>query len=208
MDRQVRRSGDDYAEAMLALLPRGQAWPKHKDSVVSKTVYGLCQIFGVVDGRAGDLLRIESDPRYTTEMLADWERNFGLPDDCIPLPPTTQAGRRTALVAKMTLLGGQSRAFFLAQAVALGETVTIEEYAPFMCGVSRCGDTSAEYDGVQPRWELGAPEIRMFWTVKLTHVLTGVECTFRRYKPAHTEIVFKYTSVLDRSASLYYWLGI
>lgn len=209
-DNHVRRSGDDYAKALLALLPQGMAWPRSSGSVLVKTVNGLSQIWGYVDGKAADLLEIETDPRATTEMIDEWERAFGLPDECIPFPPTVLADRRAALLTRMTLLGAQSREFFESQATALGYTVEIQEYAPYMCGVSRCGDTRSPLYGSDVthfRWQLGPAEIRLYWTVTLDSVLTGIECVFRRYKPAHTEIVFKYGTSLEREISTYYWLG-
>ena len=88
-DRHIRRSGSDYTEAFLALLPQGQAWPKHApDSILVQGVTGLCDFWGFVDGRAADLLERESDPRLTIELLPDWERNWGLPDPCYTAPLT------------------------------------------------------------------------------------------------------------------------
>lgn len=142
-DKHVRRDGNDYADAMATLLPRGIAWPRDDDSELMKTVSGLAQIFGFVDERQSDLLEIETDPRQTIEMLPDWERNWGLPEECIAEPQTI-GDRQKVLVGKMTLLGGQSRAFYIAVAADLGHEIHIEEYAPFMCGISRCGDTSVE----------------------------------------------------------------
>ena len=45
------------------------------------------------------------------------------------------------LVLYMTWLGGQSRDYFTKLMQWLGYTITIKEFAPFMCGVSRVGDT-------------------------------------------------------------------
>src|SRR6267154_3867572 len=106
-DKHVRRSGSDYAAAFLALLPQGLAWPISPTSVLSKVRNGLTQIWGYVDGRAADLLEIETDPRLTIELLEEWERAFGLPDHCFPLAPTDPATRRFNLVSRMTLLGDQ-----------------------------------------------------------------------------------------------------
>jgi len=161
----------------------------------------------------------ESDPRTTVLLLSDWERAWGLPDPCVA-EPLTVADRQIALVTKMTMLGGQSRSFFVNLAATLGYTITIHEYAPYMCGVSRCGDTHAldittGGDGSVPRWELGPPESRFIWTVSVSsvrytwlragsgqcgvdHMLeislaTDLECVLQRYQPAHTQVVFDYT---------------
>jgi len=62
-DRHIRRSGSDYAQAFLSLLPTGQAWTRAPDSTLVQTCNGLADYWGSVDGRAADLLEIESDPR-------------------------------------------------------------------------------------------------------------------------------------------------
>lgn len=187
------------------------------------TLRGLAQVFGFCDARAADLLEIESDPRRTAELLPDWERNWGLPDPCFSPMPMTLEDRRRILLLKMTLLGAQSREWFIKWAQFLGYTIYITEYAPFMSGVSRCGNTSAEEiaaggDQYHMRWYVGPAEMRFFWTVhvmnaRLTwfrcgvgqcgidHLLTiglalDLECMIRRWKPAHTEVVFDYSSLV------------
>jgi uncharacterized protein YmfQ (DUF2313 family) len=155
-DRHIRRFGDDYAQQLLALLPTGQAWPRDPGSTLVRGIMGLAQYYGFVDGRAADLLERESDPRQTIELLTDWERNWGLPDPCVA-EPLTIGDRRTALMQKMTLLGAQSRQFFIDVAKQLGYDITISEYAPFMAGVSNVGET-------RPLDEIAATTPPATWT--------------------------------------------
>lgn len=96
----VRRSGDDYTDAMASLLPTGPAWVRDAHSALMLLVEGLGQIWGVVDGRAADLLEIETDPRATSELLAEWERAFGLPETC---------GTQSAIAAPVRFHVGTSR---------------------------------------------------------------------------------------------------
>src|SRR6516164_3032216 len=104
-DVHLRRSGGDYRDAYLALLPEGQAWPKHSiDSVLWQVCDGLNNYWGTVDARAADLLEQESDPRQALELLPDWERNWGLPDPCFEAQ-TTITQRQQMLVFKMTMMG-------------------------------------------------------------------------------------------------------
>ncbi len=202
-DRHYRRTGADYTSALFSLLPQGLAWPRAVGTTLSNIVTGLAQIFGYVDDRAADMLEVETDPRKTTELLLEWERAFGLPDNCIPLPPTDEVTRRINLVAKMTMLGAQNRSFFMARGLDIGETVTIREYAPYLCGVSRVGDTrmvSLSDDPIHFRWQLGAPETRFYWTVKIVELLASFKgadlfCLLRRWKPAHTDVIFDYSVV-------------
>ncbi len=237
-DRHITRSGNDYAQAMLNLLPQGMAWPRDRDSILVKLVYGLCQIWGDVEFSASKLLERESDPRQTVDLLPDWERAFGLPDPCYD-EPLTIGDRQKALVQRMTIEGGQSRQFFIDMEAEIGHKIRITEYRPFMVGVDAVGDNRRQVytdtrnaDGTVTRlyevdenyeivlteypYTLGPPELRFYWTIhideaRLTwfrcgagggqcgvdHMLTigiasDLECLLRRWKPAHTELVFDY----------------
>lgn len=220
-DRHVRRTGSDYLHAFLALLPIGEAWPREIDSTLVNVSRGLNEYWGFVDNRAADLLEIESDPRKTYELLSDWERNWGLPDPCVQAPQGVEA-RRRALLTKMTMLGAQSREFYIAMAESLGYNITITEYLPYQCGISRVGDTRSELDNpddpTRYMWQLGPPEIRYYWTVhvnalRLTYFRTGQSecgvdrllaisepedliCVLERIKPGHTDIVYDFSALV------------
>lgn len=220
-DRHIRRDGSDYAVQFLALMPTGQAWPRAPDSTLARTCNGLNEYWGFVDGRAGDLLEIESDPRKTSELLSDWERAWGLPDPCFP-PAVSEDERRAMLVFKLTLLGGQSKQFFEQISNWSGHQIFIKELSPWMCGISEVGDTRYEYDDTGAyRWYLGPPEMRYYWSIGAeTAVLdwfrcgygggecgvdphlrinteVPLDCLLQRWKPAHTELVFDYSALQD-----------
>lgn len=220
-DRHVRRGQEEYAHALAALLPTGIAWSRWPESTIMKVVYGLAGIMGWADGRAADLLEIESDPRSTTEMLDSWERAWGLPDPCYQGPFSVEE-RRRLLVLKYTLLGGQSREFFYGVATFLGYQISIQEYRPFMVGVDRCGDNRTVLaDGPLSDWpcQIGSPTMRFAWTVHLQepklvwfracsgqagidpHLRIAkaqdLECLIRRWRPAHTEALFDYSGISD-----------
>jgi uncharacterized protein YmfQ (DUF2313 family) len=217
-DRHVRRSGDDYTAAFLALLPRGQAWPREPGNTLYQTCDGLAQYWGVVDGRAADLLERESDPRHTVELLPDWEKAWGLPDPCFP-SATTIGERQRMLILVMTWLGGQSRAYFERVMEWVGfHDVTIKEFAPFMAGISRVGDTRPS-PNENYRWYIGPPELRFYWSVEVGSVglawfragsgQAGVDhhlefrvpeellCLLNRWKPAHTHLVFDFSNLAN-----------
>jgi uncharacterized protein YmfQ (DUF2313 family) len=222
-DRHLRRSGDDYGQQFLTLLPYGQAWPRDPESTLVLGCKGLSKYWGFVDGRAADLLERESDPRQTIELLSDWERNWGLPDPCFVQAHTIEE-RQAVLLLKMTLLGGQSRQFFIDAAKLLGYTITISENAPFMCGVSRVGDTRAAEHNGKFRWRIGRPENRFYWHVHISEVrLTwfrvsrgqcgvdphvriaradDLECLLNQWKPAHTKIIFDYSGIEETAKRL------
>jgi uncharacterized protein YmfQ (DUF2313 family) len=189
-DRHVRRSGEDYGSAFLSLLPQGPAWPREPGTTLDLACRGLAYYWGTVDHRAGDLLEQESDPRKALELLPDWERNWGLPDPCYT-EPLTYAERQQALIMRMTMVGSQSREFFIGIAEQIGYSITIEEYRTFVCGIDRVGDCRVYGDGSDPMYNewgnvivnprgvpvkdgelsdwpyygLGPPSNRFYWTV-------------------------------------------
>ena len=170
-------------------------------------------------------------PDHSTDpdgLLPEWEKAWGLPDPCFP-KATTIAERQKMLVLYMTWLGGQSRQYFIDLMKYLGFEITIGEYAPFMAGVSRVGDTRPVHPGSSPgdpvsylpddhfRWYIGPPEMRFSWAVHLgtaslawfrassgqagvdPHLRIGIpddaECLLNRWKPAHTDLVYDFTSL-------------
>jgi uncharacterized protein YmfQ (DUF2313 family) len=210
-DVHVRRSGSDYAQALLSLLPDGQAWTRNITSTLVKACNGLADYYGFVDGRAADLLERESDPRITFELLPDWERNWGLPDPCFP-SATTIGERQRMLILAMTWQGGQSRAYFEKIMEWLGYgAVVVREWSPFMAGISQAGDTRPNPDE-HFRWYIGPPEMRFAWSIQIGkpslvwfrassgqagvdhHLRFGViddmQCLLNRWKPAHTALVY------------------
>jgi uncharacterized protein YmfQ (DUF2313 family) len=215
-DRHIRRSGDDYGHAFLQLLPRGQVWSRQARAVMVKVCRALAYYWGFVDGRAADLLERECDPQRTLELLPEWEHAYGLPDPCFP-EATTLGERQKMLVTKITWMGGQSRAYFIDLMDWLGGFhIVIHEWAPFMAGVSRCGDTRFKSDE-RFRWYIGPPEGRFVWTAHVGNMglvwfraQTGeagvdhhleirsplaIECLLRRWKPAHTHLVLDYSDL-------------
>lgn len=196
----VERTRDEYRDALAALLPLGGAWPREVGSALMQFLASLAAEFQRLDGRAAQLLA-ETDPATTTELLGDWERVVGLPDPCVTTAQTV-AERRQALEGRLTAVGGQSRAFFIALASRLGYSVTIDEFASSTAataaGISFTGDEWAHI------WRVNVPT-----TVAVTPFRAGagaageplrawsnevIECQFNRYKPAHTRVLFAYSA--------------
>jgi hypothetical protein len=95
-----------YARTLAALLPGGQVWEKIKRHALWT---GIAGEFARVEERVTDLSR-EMDPSQSTELLEDWERLVGLPDDTTPAGITLEE-RRASVVAKLSALGGLSRPY-------------------------------------------------------------------------------------------------
>ncbi len=187
----------DYLAQLQALLPQGPAWPRESSANLTKLLRAMADEFVRIDGRASQLLE-ETDPRTTLELLADWERVAGLPDSCVTASQTT-AQRRAALHARLTTLGGQSAAYFIALAESLGYTVTITEF--HLHTVEDDVDYPLYAAPWQFAWQVNAPQdtIGVFSvadTVDDPLAWWGnesLECVIGRLKPAHTHVLFAYS---------------
>jgi uncharacterized protein YmfQ (DUF2313 family) len=190
---------DDFTQALADLLPVGALWPRDPDTTLMALVAGLAAGANAAHQRAQDLLMRESDPAQTVELLPDWERAYGLPDTCAPEGQGLQE-RQAALQARIAALGGQSRAYFIAVAAALGFEITIEEFRPFRA--DRSTVETALNDAPWPfTWRVHAPEqtIILFRTDRSTadEPLSRasnqiLECVLSRLAPAHTTVLFSY----------------
>lgn len=221
----------DLVHAFMAKLPRGAVWPRTPDSTLVRFVTGL---LGVVERWARDVgvfLVIEAFPPTASLLLTDWERVLGLPEPCFPSAQTLEERRLQVREKLGRRPGGQSRAYFTGIAERLGyhhvgpgesdlgapvsaqlerlDQITITEFRPFMCGVSRAGD---------PTWQIAPPKMRFLWIVdvpgeRLTWFRCGagragvdphltirraddLECILHKLKPGHTNLIFAYTGGL------------
>lgn len=196
----VERSADDYRSALASLLPVGPAWPTDANSVLQRFLGALAAEFARLDARAA-LLWAEVDPARTAELLADHERVVGLPDPCVTTVQTV-AERRKALQGRLTSVGGQSKQFFINLASRLGYSVTIDEFTSAAqataAGVLFSGDEWAHIWRVNVPTSVGVTPFRAgagsageplrAWSDEV------IECQFNRYKPAHTRVLFAYTT--------------
>lgn len=190
---------ENYRSMLLSLFPPGLAWPREPGSIVYKFAYGAAEELKRIHDRALQLIE-ESDPRTTNEMLSDWERALGLPDDCSPEDATT-IQRRFEVVQRYKASGGQSRQYFIDFAAALGFTITITEFRQFEVGRSVVGEALTNGDWVFA-WQISAAEFTVFnFSAGLSAVGDPLatwgndvlECKLDEAKPAHTVLIFTYS---------------
>lgn len=190
----------DYLRQLQALLPPGPAWPKDDATTLTHLLSALAAELARVDGRALTLVE-EADPRTVAELFADWERVAGLPDACAQAfgGDQTLAQRRAALVGRLTTLGGQSPAYYIGVAAALGYAITITEFR------AHTVNDDVEYPLFDESWTFAwqvnaalstLTEITVESTVEDPIAAWGnslLECVINRLKPAHTTVLFSYT---------------
>lgn len=178
----------------------GPAWPKDDNALLTRLLSGLSGELARVDGRAWQIAE-EADPRTVAELFADWERVAGLPDACAVAFGGTQtaAQRRAALVGRLTTMGGQSPAYYIALAASIGYAIAITE---FRAHTVEDDVNYALYGSAWDfAWQVNAAlntinEITVDMTVEDPLAAWGnslLECVINRLKPTHTTLLFSYT---------------
>jgi len=204
------QSPEAYGRMLHQLLPSASIWPRGSGSALVKLLASLGGELSRIHTRA-DVLQDEMDPSTALELLSEFERALGLPDDCMPATATVPE-RRTAVISKLTQRGGQSRQYFVDLAASLGFIVTISEFVDEVARVGRlrCGDrlygTAWAYVW-RVNVDLSSPALAGYvstvtWarvgTMRCGDRLrswngTLLECVFQRAKPAHTRVQFVYS---------------
>lgn len=192
-------SAADYLSAMQVLMPRGRVWPKDADAIQTQALSGLVQVYARNTARANNLL-IDAFPGKGVELLPQWEATLGLPDPCAGVAPTV-AARNAQVLARFTRTGGQSAAYYISYAAALGYTVTITQFAPARVGQSRVGQPLCGTAWAFA-WQINAP------LNTVTRSLVGsaragdplaswgnavLQCEITEVIPAHTIPIFSYS---------------
>lgn len=150
--------------------------------------------------RAALDLAKEMEPDDASALLIDWERNYGLPDGCMEGEAQSSDQRRAALLAKITGLGGQSRAYFLQLAAALGYPgASISEFRPATCD-DNC-EAAVFGEDWRVVWRINLPQDTAVFIATCESSCDDplqswgnrqLECLLRRYKPADTTLHFTY----------------
>lgn len=173
---------EDYEQALVQLLPRGDAWNFDPEGVERKLLRGLAVEPARVEDRLRQLLR-EIDPRTATELLEDWERVLGLPEKC-GTPPTSLDARRLAAFTKLTRRPSGNVPFFLQLAADLGypKAEIRRLYDPPACN-GPCNQGLYDHEG--------------FWSTAWAMLPWGttendgtLQCLVRKYAQAHEIVVF------------------
>jgi uncharacterized protein YmfQ (DUF2313 family) len=133
------RKTRDYQRQFLQLQPPGLAWNRRLDSNLGRLWLAVGEQFARLDSEAFRLID-EINPLTTYEALPDWERVLGLPDDCSRLGDTIEI-RRADVIAKLNLLGRQSKEFYIWYMSLYGYSISIaDEWPPFEADVSGAED--------------------------------------------------------------------
>ena len=191
---------EDYLQQLLALLPNGLAWNKQTDSNLYLFCEGLAQEFARIEADL-DLMLKEAKPNRTWNLLKEWEKAAGLPDECV-VASDDPVVRRNQLVSRLLMQGGQSVAYFVSVLEGMGyKSPKITEPKPATVN-SLC--TAFVWDKSSAwSWIVSLSE-----DVDLLYATTNSACTaflgaympspakclLERIKPAHTYVSVRYVS--------------
>ncbi|MCW3588788.1 YmfQ family protein [Burkholderia cenocepacia] len=201
-------SASDFTSALMALMPRGLAWPRDPDSLMSRTIATLAPVWSR-HVAANNYLLVDAFPATTVELLPEWEAALGLPDPCAGPSPSLVV-RQAQVVARFTNSGGQSIPYFIGYAKNLGFDVSISEFTPFRAGQQAAGD-SVGVEGWAHTWRVNAPSetINYFRASASTagEPLASwsnavLLCEFLALRPAHTLLIVANPGFLDRTFRL------
>lgn len=185
-----------YAQIIDKFWPCGLAWPRDPATLQGKLRRALAPECERLEQRIPDLLN-EADPRMTIELLLDFERALGLPDNC-GAPPVSLEQRRQAVITRLSAMGGQNKAYFIQLAATYGFTIAIEEYLPFDCQGDCDGQLFDEswaytFKVIAPALTVRQMTCDSFCDEYLTTWGNKIlECLMNRYKPAHLAVLFEY----------------
>lgn len=188
--------------SLKALLPKGRIWQADEGSVLYQLLYAIAVEITRVETRVLDLLN-EADPNTTYELIEEWEKMLGLPDDCTGTPVSLEQ-RRQLIIAKLTQRQSLTKQYFIDLANSLGYEITVddfEEFSPFRAGISRAGERLFSLGWVYV-FALNLPLDNYIPFRAGTHsagerlVEFGddvLECLVNENKPAHTVAIFQYS---------------
>jgi len=177
---------NNYGQQLQQLQPPGMALPSDPDSAWVALLDGIAAEFARIDGRTKQLETEITLSDGAVELLAEWERVLGLPDDCMAIP-ADPADRLAVIRSRIAATGGQSPEYLIGLVAKLGIRAAIDPKSPFEVGVNQMGDP------------VGGSEWRHVWTLRTINypdaaLQTAIKCIINRHKPAHTVALFEFNS--------------
>jgi len=139
----MAHTAEQYRDAATAMLPYGPAWNRAAGSRMWQFWYAVGACMSVLES---DLSKIalETRMRFTTELLPEWEQDYGI----VPDPTLSVEERRARLLRLASKKTFPSISGLEELAANVGYTIRVVRHKPFMCGDLRCVCGNAQ-------WEIG-----------------------------------------------------
>lgn len=187
---------------LQALLPVGRGLTREPGAMLTRLLEAFAAMLLAAQLRVVSLV-MQFDPLQAYEVLPDWERLLGLPDNCMVGVDLSLLDRQRIAGQRLVEQGGQSRAYFIDLAERLGEPgCTITEFRQVHCNDDCNALLYSEDD--ESVWQLNIPHpalnVRLATCNDHCNVALQIyqpslaECPIRERKPAHTEVLFSYSA--------------
>lgn len=192
-----------YAKAMIAGLPQGPAFPREGAENRDGLITAIAREFAIGDD-ALDTLMSEATPLGANLLIAEWEKDFGLPD-CEHLTYGTLQERRASVHEKRTRVGSLNPNAIVALAAKLGYEAEIIERKPIVGGLSRGGDRVSGPHKCRYWWTVKIKKARLTWfrggssrggekQLTITRA-EDLNCMLGRINHSHIKLTFAYEGV-------------
>jgi uncharacterized protein YmfQ (DUF2313 family) len=187
-----------YADSLALYLPGGPLFSAKfiEGSNFRALLKGLARRLVQADGYIDELLT-EYLPDTTNLFLDEWEFVLGIPDSCFD-GSGTATERRTAILVKLSALGVQTQADFVALAAKFGVSINvhpgIEVYnTPSLApGISFTSEKQARFTIVVTyNLESGQAFPYIYPIPFGTSEIAVLQCLFRKVKPANVQVIFQ-----------------
>ncbi|MBQ9540579.1 MAG: DUF2313 domain-containing protein [Alphaproteobacteria bacterium] len=175
----MAHTAEQYRDAATAMLPYGPAWNRARGARMWQFWYAVGALMSVLES---DLAKIalETRMRFTTELLPEWERDYGITPD----PSLSIAERRAQLLQLANKKTFPSISGLEELAADVGYTIRVVRHKPFMCGDLRCVCGNAQ-------WEIGVTRsVIGIIVTDITGNLTMAQFTeyITSFLPAHVTV--------------------
>ena len=191
-------SRDQHTQRLADYMPGGRLFRSKNiaDSNFRKLLRGLSHELFTADGLLRDFQQ-DINPNVTTYFLNEWEQALGIPDDCFPGSGTEDERRRDILI-KLSALGIQTVDDFVELAAVFGITVDVHggryfSKFPLEFPILLFDSEKASRFTIVVDFTVDAAS-KLPLTFPFTfgdEIIGGLECLFRRLKPANCDILFR-----------------
>jgi len=178
----------EYRKLLQSLLPKGPFWTRAESSTFTELLNGAAAELSRIEQRGEDLI-LEAFSDTISELLEEWEEDFGIPESGYSLASTT-AGRRAEIKAKIIAVGQQDKGYFIEIASSLGYTVTITEFSKSLVGLMTIGDSI-----VTPERSVFYWIVNVWVTDRNNAYIEDLIRDIGIRKPAHTIVLFRFYNV-------------
>lgn len=193
-------TSENLQHRMLAkCLPDGKVWENkyNVDTNLGKLLLGLAAEYLRLSLLIGDISK-EIDINQTSQLIEEWEKSVGIPDDCFVQSGSLEERRRNVLL-KLTNFGGiQKASDFVRLATLLGFTASLSNGVAngtfALLFPARFYETRKEATHtIIVDLEESRAVFALDFPMPFTSGVSGIiECLFSELAPSNCQVIYRY----------------